>query len=169
MTSEQLAEVVRRHADVRENVAQRTLGHVSPTVDWDGGAPPIRVAHDVMATGDAYACKAYALKRLDNLRSRHDRDVARHKTASYQKSGYVECQSQLVRYAELFDQRHQSGAKVSKCLFLRIAVAICAHSRAEAGRCAPDAVLVLLNDVGHVNVTSHVIYYTTTFTREPHS
>ena len=155
MTSEQLAELVRGHANVGEDVAHRALGYVSPGMDWHGGASPIRVAHDVMAASDPRDTKTGALERLDYLLSRHGRDGARHETASYQKSGYVECQGQLVGYPELFDQGFQASAKVGDCIFLRISVAVCAHSRAEPSGGAPDAVLVLLNDVGHVNDSCH--------------
>jgi hypothetical protein len=69
-----------------------------------GDGTPIRMAHDVVATTGPRDPEPGALKRLDNLRSRYRRDGARHKAASYQRSGNVECQRQLVRCPDLFDE-----------------------------------------------------------------
>lgn len=153
--SEQCPKLVRAHADVGQDAAQGSPGEISRAVDRHRRTASIRVPHDVVATCHADFGKTGTLEGPDNLRSRYDRDVARHKAGSYQKSGYVECQSHLFRYAELFDQRHQSGTKVGERLFLRVAVAIGAHPGPDAGRGAPDAVLILLHDVGHVYVSSH--------------
>ena len=89
------------------------------------------------------------------LRSRYDRDATRHKPGSYQKSGDVECQSQLVWWPNYIKQSFKRAAEVGDRLFLRRAIANRAYAGAELGRGAPNTVLILLDDVGHVNDTSH--------------
>ena len=102
MTSEQCAELIRGDADACQNAPQRALGDVSPSVYRNGDRAPVWVAHDVMATVDPRDREADAFESLDNFRSRHGRDAARHKAASYQRLGNVECQRHLVRYPHLF-------------------------------------------------------------------
>jgi hypothetical protein len=63
-----------------------------------------------VAAVDPNDSEADTLEGLDNLRSRRGRDVARHKAESYQKSGYVECQSQLIRWPDLLKQQLQASA-----------------------------------------------------------
>jgi hypothetical protein len=157
MTSEQRAELIRSDAYAGQDAAQRALGDVSPSVYWYGDRAPIWMAHDVMATVDPCDREAGAFESLDNLRSRYGRDAARHKAASYQRSGNVECQRHLVRYPHLFDEEFQASAQVSECFVLSLSLAERGHARTELGRGAPNAVLVLLDDVGHVNDTSHDI------------
>ncbi len=79
----------------------------------------------------------------------------------YYNSGDVECQSEFVRYADLFDQQLKPGPQVRDRLFLRCAIADSADARPEQGRGAPNAVLILLDRIGHVNDTSHVNEYRT--------
>jgi hypothetical protein len=98
---------------------------------------------------------AGAFERPDYLRSRYDRDATRHKPGSYQKSGDVKCQSQLVWWPDYIKQSFKRAAEVGDRLFLRRAIADRAYARAELGRGAPNTVLILLDDVGHVNDTSH--------------
>jgi hypothetical protein len=157
MTSEQLAELIRRDADGGQDSAQGALRDVSPSVHWNGNRAPVWVAHDVMATVDACDDEADAFESLDDLHSRYGRDAARHKAASYQRSGNVECQRHLVRYPHLFDEEFQSGTQVGECLILSRSLAERGHARAELGRSAPNAVLILIDDVGHVNDTSHAM------------
>jgi hypothetical protein len=159
--SEQLVELVRGHPDDGQDVPQCALGHVLARVDRDWDCAPIRMLHYVVAAVNPRNNEASALERLDYLRSRYGRDRARHKAGSYQKSGYVECQSQLVGWPDHVKQSLKRFAQVSDRLFLRRAIADRADARTELGRGAPDAVLVLLNDVGHVNGTSHRIDYHT--------
>src|SRR5258708_1089413 len=151
MTSKQLAELVGRHADGVKDAAQGSLEHVAASVDWDGDRTPVRMVHDVMAAVDSRNSEARALQRLDYPRSRHNRDGARHKAGSYQKSGNVECQGQLIRYPDLFDQQLQTRAQVGDRFLLRHPLAERSDARPELGGSAPAAVLILLDDVGHVN------------------
>ena len=110
-------------------------------------------------------CQRFARQRIrrferpDYLRSRYDRDATRHKPGSYQKSGDVECQSQLVWWPDYIKQSFKRAAEVGDRLFLRRAIADRAYAGAELGRGAPNTVLILLDDVGHVNDTGHDIQY----------
>ena len=117
------------------------------------------MAHEVVAAPDAGDGEPGALQRLDYLGSRYDRDAAGHKPARYYKSGHVECQSHLVWWSDLFEQKLKSLAQVGKRSFLRRPVAERGDTRTKLGGATPDAVLVLLDDVGHVNDTSHSIEY----------
>ena len=72
-------------------------------MDWDGDCASIGVPHHVMAASDSLDNESCAFQRPDYLRSRYDRDAARHKPGSYQKSGDVERQSQLVRWPNYID------------------------------------------------------------------
>ncbi len=115
----------------------------------------IRTLHDVVATGDPRESEPRAFERLYDLRSRYDWDAARHKPGRYYNSGDVECQSEFVRYADLFDQQLKPGPKIRDRLFLRRAIADSADTRPEQGRGTPYAVFVLLDGIGHVNDASH--------------
>jgi hypothetical protein len=115
------------------------------------------MTHDVVTTVDPRDGEAGAFESPDDLRSRYGRDAARHKPASYQRSGNVECQRHLVRYPHLFDEKFQAGAQIGERLVPGLSISERSYARAELGRGAPDAVLVLLDDVGHVNDTSHSI------------
>lgn len=59
--SEQLAELVRRHADGGQNAAHGSLEQVLSTVDWHGDCAPVGMAHDVVATVDPRDFEASAL------------------------------------------------------------------------------------------------------------
>jgi hypothetical protein len=159
MTSEQRAELILGHADARQDAAQRAPGDVSPSMYGHSNGAPIGVAHDVMTTVDPRDLEAGAFESLDYLRSRYGRDAARHKAANYQRSGNVECQRHLVRYPYLFDEEFQTGTQVGERLVLSRSLTERSHTGAELGRSAPNAVLVLLDDVGHVNDTSHSFDY----------
>lgn len=71
------------------------------------------------------------------------------------KSGHVERHGHFVRWPDLFDQKFQSLSQVGKRSFLRRPVAERGDARTKLRGAAPDAVLVLLDDVGHMNDTSH--------------
>jgi hypothetical protein len=71
------------------------------------------------------------------------------------ESGDVECQGQLVWWSNDIEQSLKCRAQISDRRFLRRSVADSADARAELGGRAPNTVLVLLNDVGHVYDTSH--------------
>ena len=114
-----------------------------------------------MAAVNPFDNEADALERLDYIRSRNDRDSARHKAGSYQNSGDVACQSQFAGCADHIDQRIQRGAQIGERFFWRSSIANRADTGTEHGGSAPDAVLVLLDGVGHVNDLSHVIEYVT--------
>jgi hypothetical protein len=125
-------------------------------VDWHDGSTPVWVAHHVVTAiypGDG---ETGTLECSDNLGSGRNWDVARHKPASYQKSGYVERQSQLVWWANLFEQQFQARTQVRDCFLSRGPLAergdICPQ---VGGRIPAGAVFILLDDVGHVNDTSH--------------
>ncbi len=161
MTSKQGAELVRGHADDGQDVSQGSLRHVASRVNWDRNCTPIGMLHHVMAASDPLDNESGAFERLDYLRSRYGRDAARHKPGNYQKSGDVECQSQLVRWPNYIEQSLKRGAQVVDRLFLGRPIADRANARTELSRGAPDAVLVLLHDVRHVNDTSHSMEYAT--------
>jgi hypothetical protein len=103
MTLEQRAELVGCHSDGLQDAAHGSGQQVLTAVDWHDGSTPVWVAHHVMTAiypGDG---ETGALERSNNLGSGRNWDVARHKPASYQKSGYVERQSQLVWWANFFE------------------------------------------------------------------
>jgi hypothetical protein len=156
MTSEQRAELIRGHADSGKDAAQGSLEQILAAMDGYCHGTPVRMAHDVVTAVDPCDSEADALQRLDYLGSRYRRDSARHKPARYYKSGDVECQSEFVRYPDLFDQKLKAGAQIVKCSFPGPALAEGGNARTELGGCVPaGAVLILLDDVGHVNDTSH--------------
>jgi hypothetical protein len=110
MRSEKLAELVRGYADGLLDAAHRACEQVFAAVDWHDSGTPVGVAHHVVAAVDSNDSEADTLESLDNLRSRRGRDATRHKAGSYQKSGYVECQSQLIWWPNLLKQQLQAGA-----------------------------------------------------------
>jgi len=155
---EQRAELVGCHSDGLQDAAHATRKQVFTAVNGHDGGTPVRVAHHMVTAiypGDG---ETDALERLDNLGSGRNWDVARHKAASYQKSGYVERQSQLVWWANLFKQQFQASTQVRDCFLSRGPLAergdICPQ---VGGRIPASAVLFLLDDVGHVNDTSHTV------------
>jgi hypothetical protein len=155
MTSEQSPELIRGHADDGKDVPQSALRHVLAGMDRNWDSTSVGVPHHMMAALDALDGKADALKRLDYVRSRYGRDRTRHKTGSYQKSGYVECHGQLIGWSDHIQQRLKRGAQVGDCLFRRRPISDRAHTGPDQGGSTPDAVLILLDDVGHVHDTSH--------------
>lgn len=156
MTSEELTQLIRGHADDGQDVPQGALGNVLTRMNRDWDSTPIGMLHHVMATVDPLDTEASAPKRLDYVRSRYGRDRARHKPGSYQKSGHVECHSQLARWPDHIKQCLKRGAQVSDRLVWRRSIANCADARSDEGGSAPDAVLILLDGVGHVDVVSHL-------------
>jgi len=124
-------------------------------VDWDGDCAPVAVLHYVVATSDPLDNESGAFERPDYLRSRYDRDATWRNGGSYQKSGDVECQSQLIRRPDYIQQSFKCDAQVVDRLFLRRAIAGSANARAELGGGTPDSVLVLLDNVGHMNGAGH--------------
>jgi hypothetical protein len=153
--SEQRAELVRSHADDVQDAPQGTLGHIPPRVYGDRNRAPIGMLHYVVAAGDPRETKSGALQRLDYLCARYGRDRTRHKPGSYQKSGDVECHSQLIGWLDYFEQSLKRVAQVGDGLFLRRPFANRADARAKDAGGAPGAVLILLDGIGHVNDTSH--------------
>jgi len=142
--------------------AHGALEQVLCTMDRHSYSAPVSMPHDVMTTVDSRNLEASTLERLDDLRSRYGRDGARHKAASYQKSGNVECQGQLVWYPDFFNQKLQARAQVGDRSLLRRSFAERRDARAKLGRREPAvAVLILLDDVGHVYDTSHDTEYRT--------
>jgi hypothetical protein len=161
MTLEQRAELVGCHSDGLQDGAHGSGQQVFTAVDWHDGSTPVRVTHHVVTAiypGDG---ETDALERPDNLSSGRNWDVARHKAASYQKSGYVERQSQLVWWANLFEQQFQARTQVRDCFLSRGPLAERGDICPQVGGSVPaGAVLILLDDVGHVNDTSHVFIMT---------
>jgi hypothetical protein len=76
-------------------------------------------------------------------------------------SGDVQSQGQLIRRPDYLEKSFEGFAQVGNGLFLRRSVADCANARPELGGGAPNAFLILLDDVGHVNDTSHSSEYGT--------
>ena len=163
MTLEQRAELVWRHADDGQDVPQGASGHVAARMDGYRNCASIRMLHYVVATSDPRDAKPRAFERLYDLRSRYDWDATRHKSGRYYNSGDVECQSEFVRYPDLFDQQLKPGPQIRDRLFLRRAVTNRADARTEQGRGAPNPVLVLLDGIGNVDDTSHLVSITQLF------
>lgn len=61
MTSDKLAELVWRHADSFQNLAQGALGHVLAAVDRYGDGTSVRMPHEVVAALDPRDGEANAL------------------------------------------------------------------------------------------------------------
>ena len=159
MTSKQGAKLIGGHADGGKDATQGAFGDVLTCVDWHYDCAAIGVTHHVMTTTDSGEHKSSALQRLDHLRSRYRRDATRHKEATYQKSGDIECQRQFLRWPDFIEQNFHGRPEVGDCGFLCRPVAECGHAWAELGSGAPDAVLILLDDVRHVHYTSHVAHH----------
>jgi hypothetical protein len=155
MRSEQRAELIWRHADDGQDVSQGAPGHVATCMDGDRNRASIRMLHDVVATGDPRDSESRTFERLNDLRSRYDWDAIRHKLGRYYNSGDVECQREFVRYTDLFDQQLKPRPKIRDRIFPCRAVADSSHAWPQQGGSAPHAVLVLLDDVGHVNDSCH--------------
>lgn len=155
MTSEQRAELVRGHANRGQDATQSAFGNVPARVNVDRDCTAVAMVHHMSAALDPRYREPDAFKRPDYLRSRHCWDAARHKPASYQKSGDVECQSEFLRWSDLFEQEFKCSAQVRDGGFLRRPVAERGNARSKLRGAAPDTILVLLNDVGHVNDSCH--------------
>jgi len=162
MTSEQCAELVRSQLSGGQDLAHGASRDVVACVDGHDNRPSaVEMAHEVVAALDADDSEAGLFERPYDPCARCRRDGAGHKPARYYRSGHVERQSHLVRWSDLFDQKFQSLTQVRKRSFLRRPVAERGDARTKLRGAAPDAVLVLLDDVGHMNDTSHVIDYHT--------
>jgi hypothetical protein len=156
MTSEQRAELIGGHADAGKDAAQRAFEQILAAVYRHGHRTPVRMAHDVVAAVDPSDSETGTLQRLDYLRSRYGRDSAGHKPARYYKSGDVKCQSEFVRYPDLFDQKLKTRAQICDCGFPRLALSERRDARTKLSGCTPaTAILILLDGVGDVNDTSH--------------
>jgi hypothetical protein len=156
MRSEQRAELVWGHADGVQDVAQCGCAEVSAAMNGHSDGAPVGMLHHVVAAVYSRHGKADLLKYSDYLRSWYYRDAARHKPARYYKSGNVECQSHLVGWPDLFDQQFQAGTQVCERSLLGFSLAERCDTRTEVRGGAPVTVLVLLQDVVHVNDSSHV-------------
>jgi hypothetical protein len=155
MTSEQCSELVGSHADDVQDAPQDTLGNIPSRMNRHRDRSAIRMLHHVVAAGDSRETEPGVLQRLDYLCARYGRDSARHKPGSYQKSGYVACQSQLAGWLDYIKQGVERITQVRDCLVFRRPFADRADAWAEDAGGAPDAVLVLLDDVRHVNDSVH--------------
>lgn len=156
MISEQCAELVRSQFGAGQDLAHGASRDVVARVDrHDNHASAVGMAHEVMATLDANDSEAGLFQRPNDPCSWCRRDGAGHKPARYYKSGHVERQSHLVRRSDLFDQKFQSLTQVGNRSFLCRPVAERGDARTKLRGAAPDAVLVLLHYVGHMNDTSH--------------
>jgi hypothetical protein len=155
MMSEQRTELISGHADARQDLAQGSLGNILASVDRYGDRPAVGMAHDVMTTCDPRLRETRPLQRLDYPRPRCGRDRTRHTTASYQKSRNVERQGQLVRYPNIFYQSFQTDAQVADRRFLSWPVPERGNAGTELRSSTPNAVLILLDDIGHMNGAGH--------------
>lgn len=155
MRSEQSAELIRRHPNSGEDVAHGSLGYVAARVNWHADRAAIGMSHEVVAALNARDREPGALQGLDYLRSWYHRDAARHDPARYYESCHVECHSEFVRYADLFEQEFKALAQIGYRGLLCWPVPKCSNALAERGRATPDAVFILLDDVGHMNDSCH--------------
>lgn len=156
MTSEQRAELVRGQLGAGQDLTHGASRDVVACVDGHNNrTSAVGMAHEVMAALDADDSKAGLFQRPNDPCSWCRRDSAGHEPARYYKSGHVERQSHLVRWPDLFDQKFQTLPQVGERSFLCRPVAERSNPRTKLRGAAPDAVLVLLDDVGHVNDTSH--------------
>jgi len=156
LTSEQRPELVRSQLRAGQDLAHGASRDIVACVDGhDNRASAVGMTHEAMATLDANNGEAGLFQRPDDSRSWCRRDGAGHKPARYYKSRHVERQSHLVRWSDLFDQKFQSLTQVVKRSFLRRPVAERGDARTKLRGAAPDAVLVLLHDVGHMNYAGH--------------
>lgn len=124
-------------------------------MDGHGDRASIRVFHEVVTAGDPLDGESRLFESLDYLRSRYDREATWHKSGRYYNSGDVECQSEFVGYADLFDQQLKPGPQIGDRFFLRRAIADSADTGPQQGGGAPYAVLILLDRIGHVNDSCH--------------
>jgi hypothetical protein len=131
MTLEQRSELIRSHADDGQDVPQGALGHVATLMDGYWNRTPIRMLHEVVAAGDPLDSEPRLFESLDYLRSRYDWDATWHKPGRYYNSGDVECQSEFVRYPNLFDQQLKPRSQIRDRLFLRRAIADSADAGPE--------------------------------------
>ena len=162
VTSEQRTELVRSQLGAGQDLANGASRDIVACVDGhDNRASAVGMAHEVMATLDANDSEAGFCQRPNDPCSWCRRDGAGHKPARYYKSGHVERQSHLVRRPDFFDQKFQSLTQIGKRSFLRRAVTERGDARTKLRGAAPNAVLVLLDDIGHMNDTSHGIEYRT--------
>ena len=162
MRSEQRTEIVGSDSSGSQDGSQGALKDVSTCVDRHGDGRPVGMLHDVVAARDPCNLVSGTLQRLDYLCSRYGRDGTRHNAESYQKSGDVECQSQLVRRPDFLDQTFKRGTQVRDRVCLRFPLAECRSVGAQVGRGSPEtSLVVLLKGVGHVNDTSHAYEYGT--------
>lgn len=156
MTSEQLAELIWCQVGGVQDAAQRGFENVPARMDSNGHGAAVRVLHEVMAAGDPRQAEPSTFQSLDYLCSTYGRDSTRHNAGSYQKSGDVESQGQLVGYACHFDQALKRDAQIRDTLCLRLALAERGDARTKLGGRGPEAgLVVLLQVVGHVNDSCH--------------
>jgi hypothetical protein len=145
--SQKVAQLVSGHADYRENVPQRALCHV-PVVNWHRYCPAIRVFHHVMATADPHDLESSTFKCSDYLCSSNGRYRGEHKALL---SGNVKDKRQLVRDADLGNQCLQRPAQIIERRFAGRTVADGPDTWPELGRCTPNTVLILFEDVWYVH------------------
>ena len=161
MTSEKRSELVGCQANTGQDLTQGAPRNVLTRMDRHSNRTAVRMPHEMMAAPDARYGEADALQSLYDLCARYRRNGARHKAVRYYKSGHVERQSHLVGCPYLFKQEFQSFAKVGERSFARRSVAESGDTWTELSGGAPDAVLVWLDDVGHMHDTSHATDYST--------
>jgi hypothetical protein len=112
-------------------------------MDRDGRATTVRMAHDVVAAGDA--------PTLNPTRVRPGRRARRVLAAS----GDVDGESQLVGNAELGDKAGEGLAQVGDSSLWAIALSIGSHARAQLSVSTPHAVFVLVDGVWDMHVLGH--------------
>jgi hypothetical protein len=133
-------EFVDRHGDIVEDASQCALGNVAVAMDWHSGATPVWVSHDVVASADPRHVEAVTFQSLDDA-------VARDRKGS--GASGCQCDGQLARDPELFDEAEECLTEVVQRCFLGLALAVGADARTQLGVRAPDSVLVALNNDRH--------------------
>jgi len=114
--SEQRPELLGVHADDRQDVPQGALSYVAARVDRDHDRPTIGMAHHAMASADSHDREASPLKRPDPPSPPEWPERSR-------ASGNVKSQRQLIRRADLGEQRFQDLPRVGNRGFRRRTVA----------------------------------------------
>ena len=146
--SEQLPEFLGAHADDRQDVPQSALGDIASGMNRDDDRPAIEMAQHVMASADSRDRESGPLQRPDHLSPPERPEGTR-------VSGHVEGQRQLIWRTDLREQRFQRIAQVGNRSFRCRPVTYCPDARAQLCGGAPDAVLILHDDVRHMDHAGH--------------
>ena len=117
-------------------------------MDRDDDRPAIEMAQHVMASADSRDRESGPLQRPDHLSPPERPEGTR-------VSGHVEGHRQLIWRTDLGEQRFQRIAQIGNRGFRRRPVTHRPDARAQLCGGAPDAVLVLLDDVRNMHYPGH--------------